>query len=193
MPWPKGKHYSKEHITKRTASFHLSGGNKKKPRIINEVEYWKCPKCKKWLPADEYHKDKKSANGLKSYCKNCHQRISIKTRNPKTYRATKRRSEAIRRARKANSKIIQFTKKDEEKLKVILGKECLKCSNKNELQFDHIKPLAKGGIHHPVNIQILCRKCNEIKQAREVDYRNEEQIGKIEKVWRIEFKEATNG
>jgi hypothetical protein len=40
------------------------------------------------------------------------------------------------------------------------GGACLRCGAKQELHFDHIIPVAKGGGNSQENIQILCKRCN---------------------------------
>jgi 5-methylcytosine-specific restriction endonuclease McrA len=47
---------------------------------------------------------------------------------------------------------------------------------------------ADGGLHHPTNLQPLCRPCNERKQARTADYRTPQQRAAVEAVRVIEFK-----
>ena len=37
---------------------------------------------------------------------------------------------------------------------------CVKCSNQNDLQFDHIVAVANGGSNEIDNIQLLCKRCN---------------------------------
>ena len=37
---------------------------------------------------------------------------------------------------------------------------CVRCGSKQDLHFDHIIPVAKGGGNFETNIQILCQACN---------------------------------
>ena len=40
------------------------------------------------------------------------------------------------------------------------GGACVRCGSKENLHFDHIIPVAKGGGGEVTNIQILCQRCN---------------------------------
>jgi hypothetical protein len=43
------------------------------------------------------------------------------------------------------------------------GDKCLECGSCEDLQFDHIIPVALGGATRPENLQILCGDCNRSK------------------------------
>lgn len=51
------------------------------------------------------------------------------------------------------------------------GNRCLKCGIGGKMTADHVLPLAKGGTNHIDNIQPLCRKCNQEKHTKHIDYR----------------------
>ena len=46
------------------------------------------------------------------------------------------------------------------------GGKCVACDSKQNLQFDHIIPMAKGGATTAANLQILCRACNLKKSSK---------------------------
>jgi len=69
-----------------------------------------------------------------------------------------------------------------------LGDRCLCCGSGILITQDHIVPLARGGLHHPTNLQPLCRPCNERKQARNRDFRTDEQRAAVNAVWVVEFR-----
>jgi hypothetical protein len=43
---------------------------------------------------------------------------------------------------------------------------CAKCGSRNNLEYDHIIPLSKGGSNTVRNIELLCQACNRIKSDK---------------------------
>jgi hypothetical protein len=46
------------------------------------------------------------------------------------------------------------------------GGRCRKCGSTQQLHFDHVIPVSKGGANTAANIQLLCGACNRAKGAR---------------------------
>lgn len=68
-------------------------------------------------------------------------------------------------------------------IKKYFGFICLRCRKPETLIFklepDHVVPVARGGAHHAINIQPLCRGCNAWKGAKTIDYRDGIQITEV--------------
>ena len=46
------------------------------------------------------------------------------------------------------------------------GGRCRKCGSTQQLHFDHVIPVSRGGVNSVANIQLLCGACNRAKGAR---------------------------
>lgn len=44
--------------------------------------------------------------------------------------------------------------------------ECVKCSSRNKLEYEHIIPVIKGGSNTERNIELLCESCNRSKGSK---------------------------
>lgn len=157
----------------------------KKTGESGETLYHCGGKCGGFYPASGFYRNKRTQLGLTSECRSCHAKTSIASRDPIKTRRRAIKDQANRRARQQGRKI---SASDYRELDAILGDICQRCGEREGLQYDHVLPLSKGGLHHPINIQRLCRSCNEKKQASCVDYRSISQIIAIRKKWVLEFK-----
>lgn len=152
-------------------------------RIVEGVALYRCGRCRDFLSRDAFYESRRNTLGITSDCKSCHCAVNVSSRDKANSRRIGRLSEANRRARLAGSPG-RLTASMLGKLALILGRACLNCASAVEMQWDHIVPLARGGANRPGNLQPLCRKCNERKQARTIDYRTDEQKAAVV----IEFK-----
>jgi len=185
MPWPKGKPLPVEMLAGRIVT--LRKALEKRRRKPDAQGRWRCGRCGQWKEAAGFHRSNRTSNGLKSQCKLCHQEGTLRTADPDKKRAARRRSESKRRARKAgvgsNMSLAAWSM-----LRDVFDSVCLACGATDKITWDHIVPISRGGEHRPVNLQPLCRSCNERKQAvDQTDYRTTEQRSAVE-FWAIEFK-----
>lgn len=51
------------------------------------------------------------------------------------------------------------------------GERCLRCGSVDDLQIDHVIPVAQGGPSRLTNLQLLCAACNNAKGNTTRDYR----------------------
>lgn len=156
-------------------------------KIIDGVIHYRCATCKGFFQREDFHSNRRTLLGIKTQCKPCHNATNISSRNKENKRIKAVAYEATRRARKAGA-AGSVTTADWFALLEILGRACLKCGVECEPTQDHVVPLAKGGAHHPSNLQPLCRSCNERKQARTADYRTAAQREAVAARWVVEFR-----
>jgi 5-methylcytosine-specific restriction endonuclease McrA len=51
-------------------------------------------------------------------------------------------------------------------IRVLLTEPCVYCDSMENIEIDHIVPLARGGTHTPENLAPACRSCNRSKGAK---------------------------
>lgn len=157
--------------------------NKQRPSVIvGAFQLWRCSTCQVFKPGVSFYRNKRTVLGLTSQCRTCHSRTTVTSRDLDKSRRRGVLDAARRRARIANSGG-DVRVADMERLLELLGVACLRCHSTDKPTWDHVVPLARGGQHHPRNLQPLCRPCNEKKQARTADYRTDAQRSAVAMAW----------
>lgn len=161
---------------------HLLPAKHRPTREARGVVEYRCGRCHEFFPRAGFHPTKRTVLGIRAECRRCHSAVVVSSRDLDLSRAAHRRSEAQRRAQKAGAGG-RVSAADWRAVIDILGGACLCCGSSDKPTQDHVVPLSKGGPHHPRNLQPLCRRCNERKQARTFDYRTTTQIAAIQVRW----------
>jgi 5-methylcytosine-specific restriction endonuclease McrA len=157
-------------------------GKRRPSMVVDGITLWRCGRCHWFLRAERFHRNKRTVLGLTSECRSCHNATSIRTRGV-AQRLSRLASEVNRRSRKASAG--RITAAELREIRTMLGARCCQCRSAEDLHFDHVVPLAAGGAHHPTNIQLLCRRYNERKQARTEDYRTSDQLEALHARWPV--------
>lgn len=172
---------TKERI--RRAKTGVTNPGRRRPFIIKDGKtLWKCCVCGEFFEESDFYKNKRTILGIKTECKRCHCKTSLKSSNPEVRREHSRLSEANRRALKAGVDG-HLTKKDMQELLNKWGFMCCSCGKTKGLEWDHIIPISRGGSHSIDNLQRLCSSCNNAKHTKTIDYRSDAQ-----KLWVISFR-----
>ena len=140
-----------------------------------------CCTCKKEKSLLDYHQNRTTSDGFQKYCKSCSSIINLIYREKnrtkinayqKEYSQTlgkvkKNIGEAKRRASHKDATTF-MTEDDQQRLDYLywLARD-LGITSGLKYHVDHVKPLSKGGSHHPDNLQILPAHINIFKGNRE--------------------------
>lgn len=128
-----------------------------------------CNACKRTRPLSTF---KMLTDSIRSdFCDECLASILAVKRN--TARI-KRQIRAIRIEKCGGN----FIARDKKKYVVLYGFKCAKCGGSENLEYDHIIPVAFGGKSTFNNMQVLCIKCNSEKGTNVIDYRHIEGLSK---------------
>lgn len=84
-------------------------------------------------------------------------------KNPDKYRACQLRKGATRRARLAAAPRVHFSAEQLQQRWEYYGGKCWMCPAV-ATEWDHVKPISKGGAHMLCNLRPSCRGCNATKQ-----------------------------
>jgi len=148
---------------------------RKEPKYDNGIIYWQCSTCKNWLPESSYYRDTRTANKLKSQCKQCHTKTTRESRNQENARRINR--EYMRRARKSNPEKYRNRERTASHHRIHNEKtEARAILNRAIVAGKVIKPsncsqcgkLRKVTAHHddyskPLNVRWLCYECHSNK------------------------------
>ena len=163
-----------------------SGGNIlcpecRKEKSASEFSRWhiKCKACDHLEQARRWLRDNREKHLISSriYLENNREKNHAahnrwKKEHPDEVRASKRRSEATRRARKLGVGGT-FTEEQWQSLCKLYCYRCLCCRDNVPLTVDHVIPLRKSETNDISNIQPLCIACNVKKNDKHIDYRME--------------------
>lgn len=157
-----------------------------------------CTKCGEVKPKSEFYADKRHTDGLYFWCKTCFTAHNIATRDPaveavrRSIRrarpgALERERDKGRRWREANPERARATVRkrqarqagatvEDVDYRVVLrqhGMHCYLCDagieSLDDLDFDHMVPLTRGGDHSYANIRPAHARCNRRKHAKTVE------------------------
>ena len=87
-------------------------------------------------------------------------------RHEKRYRQLRRQLEAFDRLERAD---VARRERIPDAVRLFVWQrdqgKCVKCSTTEQLEYDHIIPISKGGSNTERNVQLLCEACNREKGA----------------------------
>ena len=126
---------------------------KKLNRVPSGVTEKECTICKTLKPLDEYGNHPLGKYGKKPECKPCEvvRKRQWQIDNPDAAAANR----ATRRAREKDAYVKLTEEEDAQVRELYAERDRLTQETGIQHHVDHIKPLAKGGIHHPDNLQVL--------------------------------------
>ncbi len=87
-------------------------------------------------------------------------------------RREERKFERLAKAKSATEQAVEQARRQRipEEVRLLVwerdGGRCVKCGSTEELEFDHIIPVSKGGSNTEKNVQLLCARCNLEKGDR---------------------------
>lgn len=85
--------------------------------------------------------------------------------HPEQYRLSNRMHQAKRKAQQLNAQVGEVTAQGLAEKLAYWGGKCWMCRKKAEC-WDHVKPLAKKGLHCLANLRPACEACNRSKGAK---------------------------
>ena len=130
------------------------------PKLINDRPLTPAEKQKRWR---ENNKEKSRAIQRKSYYKNRETNLARMKNWQQNNLGYFVICDSKRRAKLKDNGIFEISKKD---LTRLMNSCCLNCGTFENIQIDHIVPIARGGQHSIGNLQPLCKPCNQNKNTK---------------------------
>lgn len=134
-----------------------------------------CGGCEQSLDDTAFSKNKLKSDGLDVHCKACaakryrawklsnlerdRARVSAWSKQNKE----KRRESGHKRRLLEKAKSFSISAKD---LKRILSMPCYNCGSRQNITYDHVVPMSRGGNHGIGNMMPLCSSCNSSKGTK---------------------------
>lgn len=184
MPWPKGRKMPPEMLAKRSATVVAKGNRRKKPVVLDGVNYWKCGRCSVFKPESDFYVDGKTAAGISSQCRACHMEGNLRTRDRDNARSLN--ADHMRRARAADPEKFRARDRASAQKKRLLNSEKVlarQALNNAVKRGDVVRPgaceacghLTAVAGHHddyskPLQVRWLCRACHG-KEHRMPEFR----------------------
>lgn len=171
----------------------VCSGRATNPRktVAKQIGFLRCVKCRVEKPEEAFPLWRKSPTGRKPRCRQCRaddwqetktpEILERNNRNGRIYRALNREKEAARikrwadahpesrlkadyrrRARRRSGEIVGFKTSSLPDKWAYWGGRCWMCGG-IAVEWDHVKPLASGGLHALANLRPACRACNAHK------------------------------
>ncbi len=163
-----------------------------------------CKKCNETKGLNEFYKNSKNKDGHDTKCIECEKaRVrELVLANPDYYKEKNRRWKsknheryleymtewnannfhkraASRNRYRAKNYGVLSTVVEADLLHLIdvYGWKCMVCQTEENLSWDHINPMSKGGTDTPDNLQILCVNHNSQKGTKMIDHRPSLNVG----------------
>jgi len=126
---------------------------------------WHCPACDRWLPDEQYHRDKRTANGLKSQCKKCHTIGNLNSRSKmnrtRVRKFARKHARHMRKLHPEKHRARLMLQRAIDREDIIRPKICSQCERKNIPIHAHHKDYSK-----PFDVMWVCSACHGILHSK---------------------------
>lgn len=122
-----------------------------------------CRDCQKKLPIEKFSRNGRKDGYRRPECRSCQHNRSEKI-NP-NYQHTEG-SVTARNNHDMPQLMIKRFKKERLKSQNYQCVYCITLLSETNCHLDHRTPLAKGGSNEPINLQVLCKRCNAEKHSK---------------------------